>query len=253
VLEVGDPAPTDAALLETHAVERNFGGLHAVDGVTLFFPARGLHCLIGPNGAGKSTFFNLLVGRMRPSAGQIVLRGERITRLHPHQRARRGIGIKLQVASLYQELTVAENLWLAAYPSSHSVASASGAAADLAAWLGLTHRVGEAASTLAHGEQQWLEIAMVVAARPAVILLDEPTAGMTHEEAARTARLVTELAARASVVVVEHDMEFVRLLNAPVTVLHRGGVFAQGSLEELTTDERVLDIYLGRWAHAGTD
>jgi ABC-type uncharacterized transport system ATPase subunit/ABC-type branched-subunit amino acid transport system permease subunit len=238
------------AVLETIDVVKTFGGLTAVSRVTLLFPEKGVHCLIGPNGAGKSTYLNVLAGRYRPSAGQIVLGGVDVTSNRPDQRARRGIGIKLQIGSLYRDLSCLENVWLAAYAATRSSRLATGRAAEVLNWLGLLPRAREPAGILSHGEQQWLEIGMVLAAEPAVVLLDEPTAGMTRDETARTADLVTALGEHVSVVVVEHDMEFVRRLDVPVTVFHQGWIFAQGSLDELRRDERVLDIYLGRRAHA---
>jgi branched-chain amino acid transport system permease protein len=239
-----------ASRLRVEGLGKRFGGLQALDGVALELPGRGISSVIGANGAGKSTFFNLLVGRFPPSAGRVLLGGEDITRRRPDQRARRGVGIKLQVASIYGELSAFENVWLAAYARRRSVRGANERALAVLAWLGLEQRAQEPAGFLSHGQQQWLEIGMVVAAEPRVILLDEPTAGMTRQETARTAELVKTLAQRAAVIVVEHDMEFVRLLDAPVTMFHEGRLFARGSLAELRDDERVLDVYLGRSAHA---
>lgn len=234
------------AVLVAGDLKKSFGGVRALDGVSLQFPALGIHCLIGPNGAGKSTFFNLLVGRFRPTSGRIFLGGEDITRLPPYRRARRGIGMKLQVPSLYPGLRVRENVWLACYAASRDVREADGRADDMLSWVGLAHRAGELAGNLSHGEQQWLEIGMTLAASPRIILLDEPTAGMTREETHRTIEIVRRLAETASVVVVEHDMQFVRHMGAPITVFHQGRVFAQGTLEEIRRDTRVLDVYLGR-------
>jgi branched-chain amino acid transport system permease protein len=230
-------------------VAKEFGGVAAVAGVNLTFPPQGVACLIGPNGAGKSTLFGLLAGRHRPTKGDVVLAGESITGLRPHARAKRGIGIKLQVASLFQELSTRENVWLAAYAHLRDASAADERADAVLSWLGMGHRADDDVAVLSHGERQWLEIGMVVAGGPRVILLDEPTAGMSREETARTADLITALGEHATVVVVEHDMEFVRLLGVPVTVLHEGRVFAQGSLADIRKDDRVLDIYLGR-AHA---
>jgi branched-chain amino acid transport system permease protein len=256
-----DPAPVGAGpgpaadgaageLLAARDVRKAFGGLVALDGVSAAFPARGVHCLIGPNGAGKSTFFNLLVGRYAPSGGEIALKGRRITRRRPDQRVRDGLGIKLQVASLYGELTAFENVWLAAYAKARDRRAAEQRASDVLHWLGLADRAHEPAGVLSHGAQQWLEIGMVIAAEPDVVLLDEPTAGMTRAETARTVELVNALGEHATVIVVEHDMEFVRQLDAPVTMFHEGRVFASGSIADLRNDERVLDVYLGRPAHA---
>src|SRR5439155_20998365 len=147
--------------------------------------------------------------------------------------ARNGIGIKLQIGSIYGELSCFENIWLAAHAAAGESAAASERARALLAWLGLQARAEEPAGTLSHGEQQWLEIGMVLAAQPRVVLLDEPTAGMSREETARTAGLLTTLAQHLSVVVVEHDLVFVRRLDVPVTVFHQGEIFAQGSLSEL--------------------
>ena len=232
--------------LQAQGLVKMFGGLKAVDSISLEFPAGQLHCLIGPNGAGKSTFFNLLVGRYRPTEGKILLEGRPITRLLPHQRAQRGIGIKLQVPSIYRELSVQENVWLAAFAKMSSTRQAEAAVDRVLARIGLVERADNLAGDLSHGEQQWLEIGMVVASSPEVILLDEPTAGMTHDETIRTVELVRGLAETATVVVVEHDMEFVQRLDAPVTVLHEGRILAQGRLAEIRLDERVLDVYLGR-------
>jgi branched-chain amino acid transport system permease protein len=225
---------------------KRFGGVRALNDVSVDFPGRGLQCLIGPNGAGKSTFFHLLSGRYRPSAGEVVLDGRRITAWRPDRRARAGLGIKLQVPSLYHELSTGENMWLAAYARTRGARRAEQRASEMLDWLGLADRAAEPASALSHGQQQWLEIGMVVATEPKVILLDEPTAGMSPEETQRTARLVTTLAEHAAVIVVEHDMDFVRELDAPVMMFHEGGVFAHGSISELREDERILDIYLGR-------
>lgn len=232
--------------LQAQGLVKMFGGLKAVDSISLEFPAGQLHCLIGPNGAGKSTFFNLLVGRYRPTEGKILLEGRSITRLLPHQRAQRGIGIKLQVPSIYRDLSVQENVWLAAFAKMSNTRQAEAAVDRVLARIGLVERANNPAGDLSHGEQQWLEIGMVVASSPDVILLDEPTAGMTHEETIRTVELVRGLAETATVVVVEHDMEFVQRLDAPVTVLHEGRILAQGRLSEIRQDERVLDVYLGR-------
>jgi branched-chain amino acid transport system permease protein len=243
-------ASGNEGVLEAIELGKTFGGLTALSHVTLVFPPRGVSCLIGPNGAGKTTFFNLLVGRFRPSSGRIALAGQELTHDRLDQRARKGIGIKLQIGSIYSELSCLENIWLAAYAATRSARTAATRAATVLDWLGLLGRAHELAGILSHGEQQWLEIGMVLAAEPTVVLLDEPTAGMTREETARTAELVTALGEHVSVVVVEHDMEFVRRLDVPVTVFHQGRIFAQGSLAELRRDQRVLDIYLGRRAHA---
>jgi branched-chain amino acid transport system permease protein len=248
-VDVEDGGGAGTGVLDGINLKKSFGGVQALRGVTLMFRGTGVHCLIGPNGAGKSTFFDLLLGRFRPSAGKILFAGEDITRKRSDERARRGLGIKLQIGSIYPELSCSENVWIASYAALHGGADAERRAESVLAWLGLLERATESAGNLSHGEQQWLEIGMVLAAEPSVILLDEPTAGMSHEETARTAELVSALGENVCVIVVEHDMEFVRRLDVPVTVFHQGALFAQGSLAELRQDERVLDIYLGRRKH----
>lgn len=247
--------PTRASTMAPQSIEavdlhKTFGGVQALRGASLSLPAQSVHCLIGPNGAGKSTCFNLLTGRYGPTKGRVRMGATDITRLRPDQRARLGMGIKLQVPSFYATLTAYENVWLAGYARHRDARAAGERAHAVLAWLGLTARAGEDAGSLSHGEHQWLEIGMVVAGEPVVVLLDEPTAGMGREETLRTVDLIRALAVDATVVVVEHDMEFVRVLDAPVTMFHEGRVFASGSISELRADERVLDIYLGRTSTA---
>ena len=249
-LAIADPADIERRprLIATEAVTKRYGGLAAVDAVSLEFP-RGVSCLIGPNGAGKSTLLDLLSGRQSPTAGAVILDGEDLTKRKPFLRAREGVGFKLQVASIYGTLTVRENLWLACYAMPRDIEQADRGAARLLEWLDLLDEADRTAGTLSHGKKQWLEIGMVVSTNPSVVLLDEPTAGMTRDETARTAGLVRELGEGASVIVVEHDMDFVRQLDAPITVLHMGSMFTQGTFEELSNDDRLIDIYLG--AHHG--
>ena len=246
--DIGEPVETAGAgaLLEVRGVSKRFGGVTALDNVSLGFEPRQASCIIGPNGAGKSTLFGVLTGYHPVTAGAVLLNGEDITRLGPHHRARRGLGIKMQVPSVYGALPARENLWLAAYAACGDRAAAQRRAGRILARLGLSEAADLPAGALAHGQRQWLEIGMVLATEPSVILLDEPTAGMTRDETELTERLISRLANHATVVVVEHDMEFVRRLDAPITVLHMGELFTQGSFEELSRDERVLNIYLGR-------
>ena len=152
----------------------------------------------------------------------------------------------MQVPSYYGDLSVFENLWLASFARLRSAGAAEGQATRTLGWLGLSAKAESLASALSHGEHQWLEIGMVVAGSPSVMLLDEPTAGMTREETQRTVDMIRAVSRFATVIVVEHDMEFVRALGAPVTMFHQGLVFAKGSIEDLRRDERVLDTYLGR-------
>ena len=231
-------------VLEARGVVKEFGGLRAVAGVDLTLRRGELRCLIGPNGAGKSTVFKLLAGVLRPTAGEIRFKGQDLSRLEPHEVARAGIGIKFQVPRVYDRLSVAENLWLAAN-FRHGRAAAGAVVERALAQVGFGERREATVAHLSHGDRQWVEIGMVLAAEPELILLDEPTAGMTHAEARRTADLVREINRRATVVVVEHDMDFVRQLAATVTVLHRGAVLAEGSMDEIRDNATVRDIYLG--------
>ncbi|NWJ45510.1 MAG: ATP-binding cassette domain-containing protein [Chloroflexi bacterium] len=232
--------------LDTVDLRKTFGGLVAVASASLEFGTPGVYCLIGPNGAGKSTYFNLLIGRYKPTSGQVLFAGKPLNRLPIFRRVQQGMGIKLQVVSIFTELSVFENMWLAAYANSRNSLWAKQQAEKLLERFGILDYADMQAGTLSHGQQQWLEIGMVLAQEPSVILLDEPTAGMTREETARTADLIRELGKHASVIVVEHDMEFVRLLDAPVTVFHQGQIFAKGRLEELRQNEDLQNIYLGR-------
>lgn len=232
--------------VRTEGLAKRFGGVNALRGVDLDVPAGTVHALIGPNGAGKSTCFNVLVGRHFPTKGHVWLGDEMITRLRTDQRARKGIGIKLQAPCVYDALSVRENLWLASYAPERNRARADERSDRLLNWLEMVPRSRVKAGVLSHGERQWLEIGMVVAGAPSVVLLDEPTAGMTREETRRTKRLIDALAGFVTVIVVEHDMDFLRELNAPVTMFHQGEVMTRGTVEELRNDPRVLDTYLGR-------
>ncbi|MBA2444843.1 MAG: ATP-binding cassette domain-containing protein [Nocardioidaceae bacterium] len=229
---------------------KRFGGVHALNGVDIDVPDGTVRALIGPNGAGKSTCFNLLVGRYAPTSGRVYLGDDDITKLRSDTRARRGLGIKMQVPSYYHDLSVDENMWLASYAAVPNVKGADEQAARALRWIGMQERAALPASALSHGEHQWLEIGMVVAGSPSVMLLDEPTAGMSRDETHHTVAMINAVSRYSTVVVVEHDMEFLRDLDAPVTMFHQGLVFASGSIEELRQDERVLDTYLGRGVSA---
>ncbi|MCW5621440.1 MAG: ATP-binding cassette domain-containing protein [Burkholderiales bacterium] len=230
--------------LKTYGLNKAFGGSVVLEEVSLEFGSSPIHAIIGPNGAGKSTLFGLLTGRHKATRGRIEMNGADITALPAYRRARAGLGIKLQVPSLFPDLTVRQNIELALMaPGTRGKGSD---ATILLASANLLGKENLPAATLSHGEQQWLEIAMVVAQGPSVMLLDEPAAGMTRDERARTADLIRSLAAERTVVVVEHDMAFIRTLQAPVVMLHRGIVFRQGDFEQLSRDPEVRDVYLGR-------
>jgi branched-chain amino acid transport system permease protein len=246
----GDKPLSGHSRLEVRDLRKAFGEQNAVDGISLEFVSPGLYCIIGPNGAGKSTLFNLLLGRYSPTNGQILLDGRDITRVPLHKRARI-MGAKLQHPTVFPGLTVYENTWLAAYAQCRDTEVAGRKARRLLTRVHLSARAGDLAGDLSHGEQQWLELAMVLAQNPPIILLDEPTAGMTRGETLQVAPVVQQLADRHIVIVVEHDMTFVDRLRATVIVLHQGKVFAEGAINELRKNEAVVDIYLGRRTRAG--
>lgn len=237
--------PSSAAL-ETRGLTARFGGVLAVDGVDFRLRRGELRCLIGPNGAGKSTFFKCLSGQMRPSAGDIWMDGESVAGWPPHRIARLGVGIKTQTPSVMDGLSVRESVWLAARRGRDDDRAARRAAAETAERLGVAEFAGEKVGGLSHGQRQRVELAMVFAARPALMLLDEPAAGLSREETRWLADLVRAAARAAAVVVVEHDMRFVRDIADDITVFHRGAVLAEGPAESVLADERVREVYLGR-------
>lgn len=227
---------------------KSFGGLSVLRGVNLRCDNAPVYAIIGPNGAGKSTFFNVLVGRVLNSEGRVTLNGSDVTMLPAFKRARLGLGIKLQVASIFPTMTVRQHIDLALRTRKDD-----GRQREIERTLRATDlfdRIDDTAADLSHGQQQWLEIAMVLAQNPSVILLDEPAAGMTTHEKMRTAKLIRTLSTHHRIIVVEHDMAFVRALEAPVTMLHEGKVFRQGSFETVCEDEEVVNIYLGRHTNA---
>lgn len=238
------------AIVETKNVSKRFGGLTAVSDVDLAVQPGEIHCLIGPNGAGKSTLFKLIVGLYPPSAGQILFDQADITKDRPSARVQRGMSIKMQAPSVFKELPVRQNLHVALQ---HRVNGQALAIEEdrLLTLLGLTADSEKLAGALSHGQQQWLEIGMALALQPRLLLLDEPTAGMSPEETWRTGELVKSFNADGmTVLAVEHDMTFVRQIAQRVTVLHLGKVFARGALDEIVNDPRVAEIYLGKTGHA---
>lgn len=234
-------------LLETRGLTRRFGGVTAVDRVEFALEKGELRCLIGPNGAGKSTFFKMLCGLLRPSDGEILLRGEVVTGSDPHEIARRGVGIKTQVPSVFDGLTVRQSIELSALRR-FSKRAAAASATRLMERLTLDKLESSIVGSLAHGQRQWVELAIVLAAAPDLILLDEPTAGMTKEEVGRTAALIREINRDHALVIVEHDMKFIRMIARKVTVFNRGAILAEGSVESILANQVVRDVYLGKAA-----
>src|SRR5881296_1476855 len=237
------------AVLQTIGLSIRFGGVEAVRGVDFTLAERELRCLIGPNGAGKSTLFKLLTGQLKPTAGRILFQGHDITGHHTHAIARRGIGIKTQVPSLFDSLTVREHLWLAARRTNPTERTRA-VADEILERIGLTSLASGAVGQLSHGLRQWVELGTVLAGNPELILLDEPAAGMTHDEVARTAELVREINRTHALIVVEHDMQFVRMIARTVTVMHQGAVLVEDTMDQILKNATVRDVYLGK--HGGS-
>jgi ABC-type uncharacterized transport system ATPase subunit len=244
----------DSPALQAVRLTKRFGGLAAVDNLDLAVRAGATHCIIGPNGAGKSTFFDLVTNVQSATSGDIYFFGDRITGLAPSRCAGLGIARKFQAPSLFPELTAAENLLLGkvGHLGWNRLLRQRTAAADdeaVATMLDRLRLVGQArmaASGLSHGQQQWLEIGVALMARPRLLLLDEPTAGMSPRETAATADLLRELTEGTTTVIVEHDLTFVRRIADVITVMHRGHAVAQGSPDEIAQNALVRDVYLGR-------
>jgi ABC-type uncharacterized transport system ATPase subunit len=232
-------------VLRTQALTMRFGGVVAVDGVDFRLQRHELRCLIGPNGAGKSTFFRCISGQCIPSGGQVWLAGQPVTGQPMHAMARLGVGIKTQVPQLMNNLSVQENLWLAAkrlYPS----AEAEDRADAMLSQLKLSTIARRLAGDLAHGQRQMVELGVVLAAEPWLVLLDEPAGGLTHQEVERMAEAVRAVNQSATVVLVEHDMRFIRSIGGSVTVFHQGKILAEGTADAVLADEQVKNVYLGR-------
>jgi branched-chain amino acid transport system ATP-binding protein len=232
-------------ILETKGLEKRFGGVRAIADVDFALERDELRCLIGPNGAGKSTFFKLLTGQLEPTTGVVLFEDVDITAAAPHRIGRLGIGIKNQVQDVFNGLSVFENLYLAA-SSAHARRQATLRAQELAARVRLERLLDAPVATLAHGQRQWVEIAMVIARQPKLVLLDEPSAGMTIEETKQTAELIREVNRTATIIVVEHDMQFIRQIARKVTVFHQGRILLEDTFERVVADPVVRAVYLGR-------
>jgi urea transport system ATP-binding protein len=243
------------AIVYLEDVTVSYEGFKALDRLNFFMDRRELRVVIGPNGAGKTTLLDVISGRVRPVHGRVIFgRSTDLTVMTENQIAALGIGRKFQTPSVFVNLTVWENVELSLRrPSKGVVATllrrdAAEARDRIAATLdtvGLGAKARDQAGALSHGEKQWLEIGMVMAQDPELLLVDEPVAGLTDEETARTGELLMSIAAERSVLVIEHDMEFVRQIARTVTVLHQGTVLCEGPVEQVQQDPRVLEVYLG--------
>jgi urea transport system ATP-binding protein len=241
-------------LLQVENVTVSFEGFKALDAVTLSVMPTTVQVVIGPNGAGKSTLMDTIIGRVRPVSGRVMFKGADMTKLPEYEVVRRGICRKFQTPGILSTLTAEENLVIAAKRSRgwlstmrRSISAAEQSRVDeILSTIGLREKRNMLAGHLAHGSKQWLEIGMVVASDGDLLLLDEPAAGMTHQERAKTADLIRNLAQRHAFIVIDHDMDFVEQLAAPVSVLHMGRMLKQGSIEEVRNDPQVKAVYLGR-------
>jgi len=242
-------------LLAVERLTKSFAALKALNGVSLAVEPRERRALIGPNGAGKTTLFNLITGHLAPNGGRVLLEGEPLTGLAPHAVARRGISRSFQRTSLFPRLDVGENLRLAAAADGRGSWNLFGSVARLAAprararavaeQVGLGERLAEPAGRLSYGEQRQLELGVALATAPRLLLLDEPTAGMSPEETQRMTRLLAALPREITLLIIEHDMDVVFSLADRITVLHYGEVLSEGAPDAVKADPRVYEVYLG--------
>jgi len=242
-------------ILALEGVNKTFDGFKAINDLNLYMDEGELRVIIGPNGAGKSTMLDIITGRTQPDTGKVEFgKNTDLTKLNEYQINRLGIGRKFQTPSVYVEHTVLENIWLS-LEGSRSVWSTLFARIgstqrdriqEMLKTIGLVDRANVKAGTLSHGQKQWLEIGMLLSQNPKLLLVDEPAAGMTDTETAKTGELLMSLAGKHSIVVIEHDMVFVRQIARKVTVLHQGHVLSEGTVDEVQNDERVIEVYLGR-------
>lgn len=245
-----------STLLEVSGVSVTFDGFRAINNLSFQIGAAEMRAVIGPNGAGKTTFMDIVTGKTKPDEGRVVW-GEKsisLLKLNEAQIAQAGIGRKFQKPTVFEDQTVQENLlmalkkprgWMSVLSYKPSSADFD-QVADLAQEIGLSNELNRQSGELSHGQKQWLEIGMLLAQDPRLLLVDEPAAGMTPQEREHTTNLLVEAAKTRAVVVVEHDMEFVRRLDCKVTVLHEGAVLAEGSLDHVTSNQDVINVYLGR-------
>lgn len=246
-----------APILYLEDLNVSFDGFKAINDLNLYIDRGELRCIIGPNGAGKSTMMDIITGKTTPDSGSAWFK-QHIDLLSMNEAAiaEAGIGRKFQKPTVFEYLTVAQNLELAMAQDKRTFrllfAKLNGEQRDSIAEgldiIGLTEQAHDLAGKLSHGQKQWLEIGMLLMQKPDLLLVDEPVAGMTHQEMDRTAELLTSLAGKHSVVVVEHDMEFVRSIAKKVTVLHQGSVLAEGTMDQIQNDPRVVEVYLGESA-----
>lgn len=245
-----------SSLLEVSGISVTFDGFKAINDLSFQINEGEMRAIIGPNGAGKTTFMDIVTGKTRPDAGAVTWGEKNISllRLSESQIAQQGIGRKFQRPTVFEDQSVSDNLMMSLNRDRRPWAALfyrrsledDARMEDIATEIGLEAYVERPAGDLSHGQKQWLEIGMLLAQDPRLLLIDEPAAGMTLEERDHTTRLLKYLAKSHAVVVVEHDMDFVRKLDCKVTVLHEGAVLAEGTIDYVTSDPTVIDVYLGR-------
>jgi len=242
-------------ILAAEGVNKTFDGFKAISDLNFYMDEGELRTIIGPNGAGKSTFLDLITGRTKPDTGSIEFSGSsELTEMSEYEIYRLGIGRKFQTPTVYNDHTVFDNILLS-YEGSRGVLNALFSRVspaqrerihDILKTIGLGEKAQHKAGSLAHGQKQWLEIGMLLAQNARLLLVDEPAAGMTDEETAKTGELLLSLAGKHSIIVIEHDMVFVRQIASKVTVLHQGTILCEGKVDEVQNNERVIEVYLGR-------
>jgi len=240
-------------ILSVEDLTVSFDGFKAVDGLNFYVEKDELRCLIGPNGAGKTTLLDMIYGKTKPTKGTIKFKSHNLINLIEYQITRIGVGRKFQTPSVYEDLTVFENLEIS-YPKKRGILGSLFFKRDrellgkidvVAEQIFLHEVLRHKAGRLSHGQKQWLEIGMLLMQDPELLLLDEPVAGMSPREREQTAELLNAISKGRSIVVIEHDMAFVRMIAHKVTVLHQGKLLAEGSMHEVQNDDRVKDVYLG--------
>ncbi|WP_042700888.1 urea ABC transporter ATP-binding protein UrtD [Azospirillum sp. B506] len=240
-------------LLAVEGLTVSFDGFKAVNDLSFYVDSNEIHVIIGPNGAGKTTVLDLICGRTRASGGSIKFRNRELTAMKEHQIVKAGVGRKFQNPSIYDDLTVFENLEIS-YPRGRSVfgalafkrdAAVRERVAEIAEMIFLADHLDQRAEYLSHGQKQWLEIGMLLIQDPELLMLDEPVAGMSVNERRKTAELLNKIIQNRSVLVIEHDMKFVEDIAHRVTVLHQGKILSEGSMERVKTDPKVIEVYLG--------
>ncbi|HWW47919.1 MAG TPA: ATP-binding cassette domain-containing protein [Xanthobacteraceae bacterium] len=232
-------------ILQTQGLCKTFGGVAAIAGIDFNLKQGELRCLIGANGAGKSTFFKMLTGQITPTSGRIVIKGQDVTGWPSFKIARLGVGIKTQVPSLFDGLTVSEHLHLSALRKV-GARRAEEATCDMLAEMELEALADASVGTLAHGQRQWVELGMVLVGDPDIVLLDEPAAGMTQAELQTTISLLDKMRGRRTIIIVEHDMNFIRQIAETVTVFHRGRVLVEDTMDGISRNAEVREAYLGQ-------